>query len=65
MGLTITIARGGLLQRPGRTLFSILGIGLGIATVVGVITLDHTTIGGISGTPASANLITRIFCLPS
>ena len=25
MGLTITIARGGLLQRPGRTLFSILG----------------------------------------
>ncbi|TDJ67361.1 MAG: FtsX-like permease family protein [Planctomycetota bacterium] len=54
MGLTITIARGGLLQRPGRTLFSILGIALGITTVVGVITLDHTTIGGLSGIYAAA-----------
>ena len=49
MGLTFTVARRSLLSRPGRTLFSILGIALGIATVVGVVTLDHSTIGGLSG----------------
>ncbi|MCP3915426.1 MAG: ABC transporter permease [bacterium] len=48
MGLASTIARRSLLQRPGRTLFSVLGIALGIATVVGVVTLDHNTILGLS-----------------
>ena len=37
MGLSLTLARRGLLSRPGRTLFSVLGIALGVATVVGVI----------------------------
>ncbi|MFT5733827.1 MAG: hypothetical protein ACI8WY_002508, partial [Planctomycetota bacterium] len=46
MGLSFMIARRSLLQRPGRTLFSILGVALGVATVVGVITLDHATIEG-------------------
>ncbi len=46
MGLSAIIARRSLLQRPGRTLFSILGVGLGVATVVGVVTLDHATIEG-------------------
>ncbi len=46
MGLSLTIARRSLLQRPGRTLFSILGVALGVATVVGVVTLDHATIEG-------------------
>ncbi|MEZ6018221.1 MAG: FtsX-like permease family protein [Planctomycetota bacterium] len=46
MGLAKTIARRSLLQRPGRTLFSILGIALGIATVVSVVTLDHNTMVG-------------------
>lgn len=44
MGLAATIARRSLLQRPGRTLFSILGIAVGIATVVGIFTLDHNTL---------------------
>lgn len=46
MGLSLTIARRSLFQRPGRTLFSILGVALGVATVVGVVTLDHATIEG-------------------
>lgn len=46
MGLSLTIARRSLLQRPGRTLFSILGVALGVACVVGVVTLDHATIEG-------------------
>jgi putative ABC transport system permease protein len=46
MGLATTISRRSLLQRPGRTLFSILGIALGIATVVSVVTLDHNTMVG-------------------
>ena len=44
MGLAATLARRSLLQRPGRTLFSILGIAVGIATVVGIFTLDHNTL---------------------
>ncbi len=44
MGLAATIARRSLFQRPGRTLFSILGIAVGIATVVGIFTLDHNTL---------------------
>ena len=48
MRLALLIAGRSLLQRPGRTLFSMLGIALGIATVVGVITLDTNTILGLS-----------------
>jgi putative ABC transport system permease protein len=44
MGLAAILARQSLLQRPGRTLFSILGIAVGIATVVGIFTLDHNTL---------------------
>ena len=44
MGLAAILARRSLLQRPGRTLFSILGIAVGIATVVGIFTLDHNTL---------------------
>lgn len=49
MRLARTLARRSLLSRPGRTLFSALGIALGVATVVGVIVLDHNTIVGLSG----------------
>ena len=44
MSLATTLARRSLVQRPGRTLFSILGVALGIATVVCVFTLDHVTL---------------------
>ncbi|MEM7310965.1 MAG: FtsX-like permease family protein [Planctomycetota bacterium] len=44
MGLASTLARRSLFQRPGRTLFSILGVAVGIATVVAVFTLDHITL---------------------
>jgi|GEM_PF-633862 len=47
MGLAVTLARRSLLQRPARTLFSILGIAVGIATVVAVYTLDQNTIAGL------------------
>jgi putative ABC transport system permease protein len=47
MGLATTLARRSLLQRPARTLLSILGIAVGIATVVGVYTLDTNTIRGL------------------
>lgn len=47
MGLGITLARRSLLQRPARSLFSILGIAVGIATVVAVYTLDTNTIEGL------------------
>src|SRR6187551_3149352 len=43
-----TIAGQSLRQRPARTLFSIVGIAVGIATVVGVFTLDHNTVLGLS-----------------
>ena len=44
MGLTLTIARRSLGGHPGRTVFSILGVAVGIATVVAVFTLDHATV---------------------
>lgn len=44
MGLATTLARRSLLQRPGRTLFSVLGVAVGIGTVVAVFTLDHVTL---------------------
>ena len=46
MGLSSIIARRSLTQRPGRTAFSLLGVALGVATVVGVVTLAHATIEG-------------------
>ena len=46
MGLASTIALRTLLQKPGRTFFSVAGIAVGIATVVGIFTLDHNTLLG-------------------
>ena len=46
MGLASLITRRSILRRPGRTVFTILGVALGVATVVGVVTLDHATIEG-------------------
>src|SRR5262249_3067741 len=48
MRLVATIAGRSLLQRPARTLFSALGVALGIAISVGVFTLDHNTVLGLS-----------------
>ena len=48
MGLVRTIAKRSLLRRPGRTLFSIAGVAIGIVTVVGVFTLDHNTVVGMT-----------------
>ena len=44
MGLTATLVRRSLLGRPGRTFFSVLGVAVGIATVVAIFTLDHITL---------------------
>ena len=46
MGLATTIALRSLRQKPGRTIFSVAGIAIGIATVVGIFTLDHNTLLG-------------------
>jgi len=48
MALVRTIAVQGMRRKPGRAAFSILGIALGIAIVVGVFTLDHNTVLGLS-----------------
>lgn len=48
MSLVRTIAGQSIRQRPARALFSVLGIAVGIATVVGVFTLDHNTVVGLS-----------------
>lgn len=48
MRLVATIARRSLLQRRTRTLFSAFGVALGIAVSVGVFTLDHNTVLGLS-----------------
>lgn len=48
MRLVPTIARRSLLQRRTRTLFSAFGVALGIAVSVGVFTLDHNTVLGLS-----------------
>ena len=48
MRLTGTIAGASLLRRPGRTIFAVLGIAVGIAVVVCVFALDHNTILGLS-----------------
>jgi putative ABC transport system permease protein len=44
MGLALTIVGRSLLGRPGRTLFSVLGVAMGIATVVAVFTVDHVSV---------------------
>lgn len=51
IGFTSTLVKRSLWQRRGRTFFSILGIAVGIATVVGVYTLDHNTVVGLSKRP--------------
>ncbi len=48
MRLVATIAGRSLVRRRARTLFSALGIALGIAISVGVFTLDHNTVLGLS-----------------
>ncbi len=48
MSLLRTIAGRSLRQRRSRTLFSVAGVALGVATVVGVFTLDHNTVLGLS-----------------
>lgn len=48
MSLVRTIAGRSLRQRRARTLFSVAGVALGVATVVGVFTLDHNTVLGLS-----------------
>ncbi|MBL8863040.1 MAG: FtsX-like permease family protein [Planctomycetes bacterium] len=48
MALVSTIAWQGIRHKPGRALFSILGIALGIAIVTGVFTLDHNTVLGLT-----------------
>lgn len=55
MGLASLIARRSVVRRPGRSLFSILGVALGVATVVGVVTLDHATIEGYARPRALAD----------
>src|SRR5262245_30674783 len=44
MGLALTLAARSLTTQPGRALFSILGVAVGIATAVAVFTLDHVTV---------------------
>ncbi len=44
MGLTRSIAESSLFGRPARTCLSVLGVAVGIATVVAVFTLDHVTV---------------------
>ncbi|HUR26645.1 MAG TPA: FtsX-like permease family protein, partial [Planctomycetota bacterium] len=48
MGFSGLLARKNLTRKLSRTVFSILGIAVGIATVVGIFTLDHNTIVGRS-----------------
>ncbi len=48
MGFSALLARRNLSRKFSRTVFSILGIAVGVATVVGVFTLDHNTIVGRS-----------------
>jgi len=44
MGLAFTLARRSLTSHPGRALFSVLGVAVGIATAIAVFTLDHVTV---------------------
>ena len=47
MGFAGRLARRNLRERLGRTFFSVLGITVGIATVIGVFTLDYNTVEGL------------------
>ena len=44
MGLALTLARRSLTTHPGRAIFSVLGVAVGIATAVAVFTLDYVTV---------------------
>ena len=44
MGFRLTIARSSLRRRPARAFFSTLGVALGIAVAVSILTVDHTTL---------------------
>jgi putative ABC transport system permease protein len=48
MRLAKSLALSSLRQRPARTFMALLGIAVGIATVVGIFTLDHNTVVGLS-----------------
>ncbi|MFN0243273.1 MAG: ABC transporter permease [Planctomycetota bacterium] len=48
MSLAPVLAARNLRRRPARTAFSILGVAFGVAIVVGVFTLDHNTVLGLS-----------------
>src|SRR5262245_22667140 len=44
MNLALTLAARSLTSHPGRAVFSILGVSVGIATAIAVFTLDHVTV---------------------
>lgn len=44
MKLVLLLAWRGLVHKPGKTIASVLGIALGIATVVSVLVIDHNTL---------------------
>ncbi len=61
MKLLLLLAWRHLTFRPGKTFASILGIGVGIATVITVLTLDHNTIltraAGVERTEPATDLV--------
>ncbi len=44
MGFVSTVIHGSLRRRPGRTLFSIFGVAIGIAIVIAIYTVDFNTV---------------------
>ena len=44
MGVAFTVARASLRRRPGRALFSVLGVALGIAVAVAIVSIDYNTL---------------------
>lgn len=44
MGFASTVIYGSLRRRPGRTLFSVFGVALGIAIVIAIYTVDYNTV---------------------
>ncbi|MFT4709515.1 MAG: putative ABC transport system permease protein [Planctomycetota bacterium] len=44
MGFATTVIHGSLRRRPGRTLFSIFGVAIGIAIVIAIYTVDYNTV---------------------
>jgi len=53
MGVSLTVARGSLRRRPGRAAFSVLGVAMGIATVVAIFTVDYNTVKHSQGARAN------------